>query len=275
MSFGQTPIYNPPVPFTTSFHNGLCDGAMVIINGTVLPSGDRFSVNFQCGGSSNDDIALHFNPRFLDGGYVVCNSKERNSWGKEENKREMPFHKGQPFEIKILIKCNSYMVSVNGNHFMEFCHRIPLNRVNTMAVDGSVGLTCVNVQAQGAAFPSPQFPPGPGYDPAFPQPGFPSHQPGFPQPQPGFPSHQPGFPQPGFPSHHPGFPQPQPGFPSHQPGFPPQQFPPGSAYNPNQFAPAPMQSSNYVMPYQTPIYGGLFASKAIIVSGTVAANPKR
>ncbi|KAM4795130.1 galectin-9-like [Rhinophrynus dorsalis] len=179
MSFG--PIYNPPVPFTTPFSHGLRDGSVVVVNGTILPSGDRFSVNFQCGHSSNDDIAFHFNPRFIDGGIVVCNTKERQNWGKEENKREMPFHRGQPFELCIHVSNHSYKVSVNRNHFVEYHHRIPLQRVNTLTVNGCVSLSCVNIQAQGAGFPSQQFPSGPMFNPAFPQqPAFtpPQHAPG-------------------------------------------------------------------------------------------------
>ncbi|NP_001082398.1 lectin, galactoside-binding, soluble, 9C L homeolog [Xenopus laevis] len=167
MSFGA--INNPPVPFTLPLSHGLHDGFLVVISGAVTHSGDRFNINFQCGHSSNDDIAFHFNPRFIDGGIVVCNTKERQSWGKEENKREMPFHRHQPFEIRILVTNHSYNVSVNRNHYLEYHHRIPIQRVNTMTIGGCVALTCVN--AQGPQHPgyAPQpFPPGGAFNPQFP-----------------------------------------------------------------------------------------------------------
>ncbi|XP_053310939.1 galectin-9-like [Spea bombifrons] len=188
MSFGA--IYNPPVPFTTPFPNGLSDGSLVVITGTVLPSGDRFAVNFQCGPKENDDIAFHFNPRFIDGGIVVCNTKEHQSWGREENKREMPFHKGQPFEIRVLATHHSYKVSVNRNHFLEYNHRTPLHKVKILNICGSVSLTSVDIQAQGAGFPGQQFPPGQMHNPVYPQhPGFaPQQFPGGPAFNPGFPS---------------------------------------------------------------------------------------
>uniref|UniRef100_A0A8C0J1I8 Galectin n=1 Tax=Chelonoidis abingdonii TaxID=106734 RepID=A0A8C0J1I8_CHEAB len=87
---------------------GLRDGLMVVICGTVLPTCDRcvFKIDLQCGScpSPHADIALHFNPRFEEGGCVVCNTFERQNWGREERKYEMPFFKGHPFEIRVLVK---------------------------------------------------------------------------------------------------------------------------------------------------------------------------
>uniref|UniRef100_A0A8C3SNR1 Galectin n=1 Tax=Chelydra serpentina TaxID=8475 RepID=A0A8C3SNR1_CHESE len=72
----------------------------------------RFQIDFQCGScpSPQADIAFHFNPRFEEGGYVVCNTFERQSWGSEERKYEMPFFKGHPFDIRILVKHDSFLV---------------------------------------------------------------------------------------------------------------------------------------------------------------------
>uniref|UniRef100_A0A8C8SDA7 Galectin n=1 Tax=Pelusios castaneus TaxID=367368 RepID=A0A8C8SDA7_9SAUR len=71
-----------------------------------------FSINFQCGSCQNpeSDIAFHFNPRFEGGGYVVCNTFERQSWGSEEVKKEMPLSKGRPFEILVLVQHDSFLV---------------------------------------------------------------------------------------------------------------------------------------------------------------------
>ncbi|XP_018408853.1 PREDICTED: galectin-9 [Nanorana parkeri] len=171
MSFGA--IHNPVVPFDTPFRNGLHDGTLVVISGSVLPSGDRFAVNFQCG---NKDIAFHFNPRF-DSGLVVCNTYEHKNWGKEEHKREMPFHRGKPFEIRIMVTQHDYKVSVNRNHFLEYHHRISIHQVKSLAVNGCVSLSFVDIQSPGGGFPPQQFPGAEMYNPAFPpQPGFPPQQ---------------------------------------------------------------------------------------------------
>ncbi|XP_075708950.1 galectin-9-like [Rhinoderma darwinii] len=157
MSVG--PIFSPPVPFSTYFPNGVNNGTMVIVSGAVLSSGDCFEVNFKCGQAENDDIAFHFKPRF-DRGHVVCNTMEHEKWGNEEIKYELPFHREQPFEIRILVTNNDYKVSVNRHNFLEYYHRIPLHRVNTLAIKGCVSLIYFEIQAQGSTLVNPGvFPP--------------------------------------------------------------------------------------------------------------------
>ncbi|KAM7139710.1 galectin-9-like isoform 2-T2 [Macrochelys suwanniensis] len=168
------PYFKPSLPFTGPIHGSLHDGLMVIVSGTVLPTCDRFQIDFQCGScpSPQADIAFHFNPRFEEGGYVVCNTFERQSWGSEERKYEMPFFKGHPFDIRILVKHDSFLVAVNGKHFVEYKHRIPLSKVNKLGVSGGVEVAIISFQdtATYAAFPPTQFAPGSTYssNPAFP-----------------------------------------------------------------------------------------------------------
>ncbi|XP_069470709.1 galectin-9 isoform X2 [Ambystoma mexicanum] len=162
------------VPFRQSISGGLQDGTVLVVSGSASHCGDSFAVNFQCEHCSPaENIAFHFNPRFSES-CVVCNTKERNSWGREERKHEMPFHKGHHFEIRVLISHHCYKVSVNGNHFLEYNHRIPLHRVNTLEITGSVDLE--NVHFQGAGGFAPPFqptpcPPGGMYNP-YPTPPF-------------------------------------------------------------------------------------------------------
>ncbi|XP_038615352.1 galectin-9 [Tachyglossus aculeatus] len=144
----QSSFMNPHVPFSGSILGGLKDGLQIVINGTVLPTGSNgFAVNLQCG-SSGQDIAFHFNPRFEGDYCVVCNTKENDRWGNEERKMEMPFLKGVPFEIRILVQSNSFLVAVNGNHFLEYQHRLPFQRADTITVQGSVHLAFINFQPQ-------------------------------------------------------------------------------------------------------------------------------
>lgn len=67
-------------------------------------------MNFQIG-FNDDDIVFHFNPRFENGGYVVCNTKQRGKWGPEERKIEMPFQKGKAFELCFLVQRSEFKVS--------------------------------------------------------------------------------------------------------------------------------------------------------------------
>ena len=71
-------------------------------------------MNFQTGYNDND-IAFHFNPRFEEGGYVVCNTKQRGSWGPEERKMQIPFHRGSSFELSFHVQSSEFKVSWNSS----------------------------------------------------------------------------------------------------------------------------------------------------------------
>ncbi|XP_036078623.1 galectin-9 isoform X3 [Rousettus aegyptiacus] len=110
MAFSNTqpPYLSPMIPFSGTIQGGLQDGLQITVNGTVLySSGTRFTVNFQVGPSDND-IAFHFNPRFEESGYVVCNTKQKGCWGPEERKMQMPFQMGNPFEIIFLVQSSDF-----------------------------------------------------------------------------------------------------------------------------------------------------------------------
>ncbi|XP_067866667.1 galectin-4-like isoform X4 [Heterodontus francisci] len=133
------PVYNPPIPYTGPIPGGLQNGKMIMIKGRVLPHSNRFHVNLQCGlMAQHCDIAFHFNPRFECPGYVVCNTFENQRWCSEERKHEVPIQKGETFQLLILVQNDSYKVAVNDRHFLEFKHRIPVSRVNTITIDGQV-----------------------------------------------------------------------------------------------------------------------------------------
>ncbi|XP_070249464.1 galectin-9C-like [Myotis yumanensis] len=129
-----------------AIEGGLQYGYVITIKGTVLNSnGTRFAVDFQMG-SSDSEIAFHFNPRFENGGYVVCNTKQKGWWGTEERTMMNPFHMGKPFEIRILVESAMFQVVVNGTAFYQYVHRVPFHRVDNISVTGAVGLTHISFQ---------------------------------------------------------------------------------------------------------------------------------
>ncbi|XP_032946674.1 galectin-9 isoform X2 [Rhinolophus ferrumequinum] len=190
----QTPFVNPVVPFFGTIQGGLRDGLQINVSGTVIFSSDtRFSVNFQTG-RSDYDIAFHFNPRFEEGGYVVCNTKQNGSWGPEERKMQMPFQRGSPFELCFLVQSSEFKVTVNGSFFMQYSHRVPFHRVDTISVAGNVMLSYISFQppgfwpadsapitqtvihtvqsVPGQVFPNPVIPPVVYPNPTYPMPFF-------------------------------------------------------------------------------------------------------
>ncbi|XP_035889262.1 galectin-9-like isoform X8 [Phyllostomus discolor] len=157
----QPPFMNPSVPFTGSIHGGLQEGLQITVTGIVHQSSEtRFAVNFQTG-FSDQDIAFHFNPRFEEGGYVVCNTKQKGSWGTEERKMQMPFQRGNPFQLCFLVQSKEFQVMVNGNFFTQYSHRVPFHKVDAMSVTGTVGLTNISFQnpvIPPVMYPSPTYP---------------------------------------------------------------------------------------------------------------------
>uniref|UniRef100_H2QCE7 Galectin n=1 Tax=Pan troglodytes TaxID=9598 RepID=H2QCE7_PANTR len=142
----QQPHCYLAVPFSGTIQGGLQDGFQITVNGAVLSSsGTRFAVDFQTGFSGND-IAFHFNPRFEDGGYVVCNTRQKGRWGPEERKMHMPFQKGMPFDLCFLVQSSDFKVMVNGSLFVQYFHRVPFHRVDTISVNGSVQLSYISFQ---------------------------------------------------------------------------------------------------------------------------------
>ncbi|XP_060800034.1 galectin-9-like [Neoarius graeffei] len=172
--YQQQPFYNPKIPFTGSIQGGLKDGKSITVSGQVLPGANRFHVNLQCGSRPDANIALHFNPRYdSSSGYIVTNTKQNNCWGTEERIYQALFPMGSPFNLQILVTSQSYKISVNGIHIMDYKHRIPFNMVDTIVVDGMVVVNNIGFQEPVGIIPAqagfqPQFAYPPGYGvPAF------------------------------------------------------------------------------------------------------------
>ncbi|XP_021093893.1 galectin-9 isoform X2 [Heterocephalus glaber] len=162
----QPPYVSPAVPFSGVIQGGLQEGLQITVQGTILHSNtNRFSVNFQTGFSDND-IAFHFNPRFEEGGYVVCNTKQKGNWGPEERKIQMPFQKGKAFELCFLVQRSEFKVMVNKRFFVQYPHRVPFHLADTISVAGPLQLSYISFQTQpimhgipGLVFSNPELSP--------------------------------------------------------------------------------------------------------------------
>lgn len=141
---GYQPTFNPTLPYNQPIPGGLSTGMSVYIQGVASEHMKRFFVNFTIGQGPGADIAFHFNPRFDGWDKVVFNSQQGGRWGSEEKKRSMPFRKGAAFELVILVLAEHYKVVINGNPFYEFGHRLPLQMVTHLQVDGDLELQSIN-----------------------------------------------------------------------------------------------------------------------------------
>ncbi|XP_048857548.1 galectin-9-like isoform X2 [Brienomyrus brachyistius] len=153
----QQPFFNPTVPFTGSIQGGLQPGKTITITGKVKQNAKRFHVNLQCGARAGADVALHINPRFDNHPtFVVLNTYRNSAWGAEERKYEAPFPRGSTFTLTIVVNRDKYKLLANGDHFMEFNHRIPFGQVDTVTVDGGVELASISFQNPMAPYMRPR-----------------------------------------------------------------------------------------------------------------------
>ncbi|XP_066473238.1 galectin-8 isoform X2 [Tiliqua scincoides] len=136
----QKKVESPTIPYIGTILGGLLPGKLVVIRGFVPEDADRFQVDFQCGSSIKPraDVAFHFNPRFKRSGCIVCNTLREEKWGREEITYEMPFKKGQLFEIVFMILHDKFQVSVNGTHLLLYKHRINFEKIDTLGISGKV-----------------------------------------------------------------------------------------------------------------------------------------
>ncbi|XP_047244276.1 galectin-8-like [Girardinichthys multiradiatus] len=134
------------IPFAGTILGGLLPGEMVLIQGSVPSGADRFQVDLTCGSSVQPraDVAFHFNPR-IKKSCIVCNTMEKERWGKEEILYQMPLKVGPGFELIILVLKDKYKVAVNGAHVLEYKHRVDLDRVDTISIAGKVNVQTVAV----------------------------------------------------------------------------------------------------------------------------------
>uniref|UniRef100_K7GBB3 Galectin n=1 Tax=Pelodiscus sinensis TaxID=13735 RepID=K7GBB3_PELSI len=237
------------LPFTGPIDGSLSNGMMVIISGTVSQNCDRtrFHIDFESASSQNpqNDIAFHFNPRFEEGGYVVCNTFENQSWGKEERKYKMPFLKGHSFKVKILVKHDSFMVTVNEDHFLEYKHRIPVHKVKAIGVAGGMEVSDISFQ-KAAGDTCTMF--------TFASMGY-KHSACSQSPELMREAGPLGI-------------WPFDISPCTKAVFSASQLAPGSPLPPNPIhPPEPYQPQPYPMPYRTSMAGGLSPSKSVIITG--------
>ncbi|KAG8173850.1 hypothetical protein JTE90_001688, partial [Oedothorax gibbosus] len=217
-------VVRPILPYNGSIPGGLHEGKLIEVKGTVPYGADWFSINLLTGFDSiMSDRPLHISVRF-DGRVAVRNHQEMNEWGPEERSGPFPFQMGHEFKLMILVENTSYRIAVNSQHCWEFVHRIPIERVSNIYIEGSVEIERIEfVDKLNPYVPRTcSLPPSTNYPVVRPYPGFKfPYQPGIcgmlpDQPDykvfitPGIPTNpsypgtcyipptDPGYPQPGY-----------------------------------------------------------------------------
>lgn len=122
-------------------------GTEISIQGTIPSGASRFSVNLQAG-TSQETVVFHFNPRFSERPVVVRNTRTEGSWGEEEcslASAKFPFAHKEDFRMVITPNEKGFQVVVDGSHQIFYEHRLPLEDVTHLCVEGDVFVRSVDI----------------------------------------------------------------------------------------------------------------------------------
>lgn len=146
------------VPYLGRIPGGFRPCQMIRIRGIVNPIvRDHICINIQTGAAINpmDDCNLHLSIR-MNENTIVRNDLQNGRWGNEERHGGCPLSPGQNFEILILAEHRGFKIALNGVHFCEFAHRVPLERAAFVLVKGEVSIQSIIVESD-----TPSAPPMP------------------------------------------------------------------------------------------------------------------
>lgn len=113
------------------------NGTTISIKIRIPSTAKRFSIDLV---SPDESVAFHFSPRFDENpNVVVCNTwTPAWLWWKEDRVTTVPFSKGKSFDVTITVRNAFYEVSVNGQHFLNYDHRVPYHTVYKVKFRGHV-----------------------------------------------------------------------------------------------------------------------------------------
>ncbi|XP_063052281.1 galectin-2-like isoform X2 [Engraulis encrasicolus] len=114
-------------------------GDQLKIQGKVANDPERFQIDL---GADNDNLALHFNPRFQeDDSAIVCNSKHESVWGEEERHEKNPFEPDTAAKIIVKLAGDYFEVELPDGKEIQFPNREGLDIINYVRVKGDFKVT--------------------------------------------------------------------------------------------------------------------------------------
>lgn len=111
------------------------EGWPLILTCSSLPC--SFVINL---GQGTDKLALHFNPRFGES-TIVCNSRDGNSWGKEQRDSHMCFSPGSEVKLIVTFEEDGFKVKLPDGHQLTFPNRLGYSHLSYLSVQGGFSIT--------------------------------------------------------------------------------------------------------------------------------------
>lgn len=141
------------LPYRSKLTEKIEPGQTLIIKGKSNEDSKRFTINLHRDSPdfSGNDVPLHISVRF-DEGKIVFNSFSKGVWGKEERQKN-PLKKGEPFDVRIRAHDNKFVVFIDRKEVKEYDHRVPLQWVTHLSIDGEASIN--HVQWGGKYYPIP------------------------------------------------------------------------------------------------------------------------
>ncbi|XP_036616707.1 galectin-1-like [Trichosurus vulpecula] len=130
---------------------GLKPGDGIKIEGDILPNAKMFRCDL---GMDEENIAMHFNPRFHYIAFhniIICNSKSDGVWGVEQRDTNLPFAQDMSVEISITFEGQQFRVRMQNDHEITFPNRLDLNQIHYLAVTGDFSVRKVDFKSDFAS----------------------------------------------------------------------------------------------------------------------------
>lgn len=134
------------LPCTFPIYGGIRPGMSIYITGRPTGNPKKVTINIQSGAATSPppDVAFHFDARF-ESNAVVRNSRVNGVWSAEERMISyFPFQPACNFDMIIKVQSDAYVVTLNGQHFLSFRHRLnAFPRFNVLYVENDVIVTSI------------------------------------------------------------------------------------------------------------------------------------
>ncbi|XP_074123350.1 galectin-1-like isoform X2 [Sminthopsis crassicaudata] len=114
----------------------------VKVLGDILPGANLFRINL---GKDENNIGLHFNPRFREN-CIVCNDSTAGRWGQEAREKRFPFKQGTSIEISIVYDGKKFLIKLPDDYEFTFPNRHNYQKLDYMSVYGDFNVVRVDFE---------------------------------------------------------------------------------------------------------------------------------
>jgi hypothetical protein len=134
-----------PVPYRLKLQQAVTPGQKLVIIGTPNADAARFHVNLYAGHVN----AFHYLVNLQEQTVYRDSRTKGEDWdkkGETDTKSGFPYTPGKQFQLVYEVEENAFQVYVDGAHHFTFNHRLPLEKINGLSVEGNVQLQSVKFE---------------------------------------------------------------------------------------------------------------------------------